>query len=176
MVDITAKLIWYRLGETFDKMAEGGNFLTSWLFSDWDDNLLDILLFGWIGWAVLIVFIVNAVLTFFGPLQPRVARWEKKEGVTGTPVEDHTGAETSRWFNSGLNWFYIHYEYVPEFVELWVKSLNEQVVKLGVSIENPLVYPNLVFSNLLVYSICILQINKECKVPIPVNYINNMRN
>ncbi|XP_071172567.1 C2 domain-containing protein 2-like isoform X2 [Mytilus edulis] len=131
MVDITAKLIWYRLGETFDKMAEGGNRVTSWLFSDWDDNLLDVLLFGWIGWAVLVVLVVNAVLTFFGPLQPRVARWEKKEGVSGAPVQVETGAESTRWLNSGLNWFYLHYDSVPEFIELWVKSLNEQVVKLG---------------------------------------------
>ncbi|CAC5415082.1 unnamed protein product [Mytilus coruscus] len=112
-------------------MAEGGNRVTSWLFSDWDDNLLDVLLFGWIGWAVLVVLIVNAVLTFFGPLQPRVARWEKKEGVSGAPVEVETGAETTRWLNSGLNWFYLHYDSVPEFIELWVKSLNEQVLKLG---------------------------------------------
>lgn len=147
MVDITAKLIWYRLGETFDKMAEGGNRVTSWLFSDWDDNLLDVLLFGWIGWAVLVVLVVNAVLTFFGPLQPRVARWEKKEGVSGAPVEVETGAESTRWLNSGLNWFYLHYDSVPEFIELWVKSLNEQVVKLGVSfsvtIQSLLCTPNI---------------------------------
>lgn len=135
MVDITAKLIWYRLGETFDKMAAGGNTITSWLFSDWDDNLLDVLLFGWIGWAVLVVLIVNAVLTFFGPLQPRVARWEKKEGASGAPIEDESGAETTRWLNSGLNWFYLHYDNIPEFIELWVKSLNDQVLKLGVSFD-----------------------------------------
>lgn len=132
MVDITAKLIWYRLGETFDKMATAAEML--WL--DWDDHILDILLFGWIGWAAIIFLVVNGVLTFFGPLQPRMNVDRVKEGKSGATVAAGTGNESCQWLNSALNWFYLHYDKFPEFVDAWVKALNEQVVKLGVSINN----------------------------------------
>lgn len=131
MADITLKLIWYRLGESFDKMANAGQGITAWLFSDWDDNLLDVLLFGWIGWAVLVVIIVNAVLTFFGPLKPRDSWDQSTRGVPGTIVVEKTGAESCQWLNSALNWFYLHYDKFPEFVDAWVLGLNEQTTKLG---------------------------------------------
>lgn len=134
MADITLKLIWYRLGESFDKMANAGQGITAWLFSDWDDNLLDVLLFGWIGWAVLVVIIVNAVLTFFGPLKPRDSWDQSTKGVSGAIVVEKTGAETCQWLNSALNWFYLHYDKFPEFVDAWVLGLNDQTTKLGVSI------------------------------------------
>ncbi|XP_033758789.1 LOW QUALITY PROTEIN: phospholipid transfer protein C2CD2L-like [Pecten maximus] len=131
MAHITLKLIWYRLGETFDKMAAASENITAWL--DWDDHLLDFLLIGWIGWAALVVVVVNSVLTFFGPLQPRgdfVVR--TKEGATGAKVVAGTGgAESCQWLNSALNWFYLHYDKFPEFVDVWVKALNDQSVKLG---------------------------------------------
>ncbi|XP_021354892.1 phospholipid transfer protein C2CD2L-like isoform X4 [Mizuhopecten yessoensis] len=131
MAHITFKLIWYRLGETFDKMAAASENITAWL--DWDDHLLDFLLIGWIGWAALVVVVVNSVLTFFGPLQPRgdfVIR--TKEGATGPKVIAGTGgAESCQWLNSALNWFYLHYDKFPDFVDVWVKSLNDQSVKLG---------------------------------------------
>lgn len=136
MVDITLKLIWYRLGESFDKMANAGQGITAWLFSDWDDNLLDVLLFGWIGWAVLVVIIVNAVLTFFGPLKPRDSWDQSTRGVPGTIVVEKTGSESCQWLNSALNWFYLHYDKFPEFVDAWVLGLNEQTTKLGVSMLN----------------------------------------
>ncbi|XP_061183848.1 phospholipid transfer protein C2CD2L-like isoform X4 [Saccostrea echinata] len=131
MADITLKLIWYRLGESFDKMANAGQGITAWLFSDWDDNLLDVLLFGWIGWAVLVVIIVNAVLTFFGPLKPRDSWDQSTVGVSGPIVIDKTGSESCQWLNSALNWFYLHYDKFPEFVDAWVLGLNEQTIKLG---------------------------------------------
>ncbi|XP_060073125.1 titin-like [Ylistrum balloti] len=112
-------------------MAAASENITAWL--DWDDHLLDFLLIGWIGWAALVVMVVNSVLTFFGPLQPRgdfVIR--TKEGATGAKVVSGTGgAESCQWLNSALNWFYLHYEKFPEFVDVWVKALNEQSVKLG---------------------------------------------
>ena len=115
-------------------MANVGNGITAWLFSDWDDNLLDVLLFGWIGWAVLVIVVVNALLTFFGPLKPR-DHWETStKGTTGVIVQPGTGTESTQWLNSALNWFYLHYDRFPEFVDAWVKALNEQVVKLGVSV------------------------------------------
>ena len=105
------------------------------IWFEWDDYLLDILLFGWFGWAVVIIFIVNTVLTFFGPLQPRVhSTWDRKDVVGGgskTPVV--AGVESCNWLNTGLNWIYLHYDRFPEFVDIWVKALNEQVSKLGVS-------------------------------------------
>ncbi|XP_048775657.1 C2 domain-containing protein 2-like isoform X8 [Ostrea edulis] len=131
MADITLKLIWYRLGESFDKMANAGQGITAWLFSDWDDNLLDVLLFGWIGWAVLVVMIVNAVLTFFGPLKPRDSWDRSTTGVTGAIVIEKPGSESCQWLNSALNWFYLHYDKFPEFVDAWVLGLNEQTIKLG---------------------------------------------
>lgn len=117
-------------------MANAGQGITAWLFSDWDDNLLDVLLFGWIGWAVLVVIIVNAVLTFFGPLKPRDSWDQSTRGVPGTIVVEKTGSESCQWLNSALNWFYLHYDKFPEFVDAWVLGLNEQTTKLGVSMLN----------------------------------------
>ncbi|KAK3106854.1 hypothetical protein FSP39_001393 [Pinctada imbricata] len=112
-------------------MANVGSGITAWLFSDWDDNLLDVLLFGWIGWAALVIVVVNALLTFFGPLKPRDTWDSGIKGTTGAVVQAGTGSESCQWLNSGLNWFYLHYDKFPDFVDAWVKALNEQVVKLG---------------------------------------------
>ena len=133
MADITVKLIWYKLGETVSKMAEAGAKMESWF--SWEEHFLDVLLIGWISWAFFIVAVVNAVLTFFGPLQPRIS-WDKsKDGGQSTTTVAHgpLQPESTFWLNSALNWFYLHYNRFPEFIDAWVIALNEQVNKLGVS-------------------------------------------
>ena len=136
MADITVKLIWYKVGETVSKMAETGAKMESWF--SWEEHFLDVLLIGWISWGIFIVAVVNAVLTFFGPLQPRIS-WDKsRDGGAGTTVVKHgpLQPESTLWLNVALNWFYLHYNSFPEFIDAWVFSLNEQVNKLGVSIDD----------------------------------------
>lgn len=133
MADITVKLIWYKLSETVSKMAEAGAKMESWF--SWEEHFLDVLLIGWISWAIFIVAVVNAMLTFFGPLQPRIS-WDKSRdgGQTSTTVaHGPQQPESTFWLNSALNWFYLHYNKFPDFIDAWVLALNEQVHKLGVS-------------------------------------------
>uniref|UniRef100_A0A0B7BHJ9 C2 domain-containing protein n=1 Tax=Arion vulgaris TaxID=1028688 RepID=A0A0B7BHJ9_9EUPU len=130
MADITLKLIWYRLGEVSEKMAETGR---SWYTElDFDSYVLDLLLLGWCTLCLLIILVVNAIVSAFGPLQRRPR--EKNRG--DTEGESLTGAvlpiETAKWFNDAVNWFYLHYYYsAPEYIVEWLKSLNEQLIKLG---------------------------------------------
>ncbi|XP_035828502.1 uncharacterized protein LOC118478624 [Aplysia californica] len=129
MADITVRLIWYKLGEVSEKMAEAGR--TWYTELDFDSYVLDLLLLGWCTLCLVVIASVNALVAAFGPLQrqPRDRYREYKEG------ESLTGAvlpvETALWFNSAVNWFYLHYYHAPEFVDDWLKSLNEQLGKLG---------------------------------------------
>uniref|UniRef100_A0A2C9L2B8 C2 domain-containing protein n=1 Tax=Biomphalaria glabrata TaxID=6526 RepID=A0A2C9L2B8_BIOGL len=130
MADITLRLIWYRLGEVREKMAETGR--TWYTELDFDSYVLDLLLLGWCTLCFIVILAVNAIVAAFGPLQrqPREKFRETKDGeisLTGAVLQ----LETAQWFNSAVNWFYLHYYHAPEFVDEWVKSLNEQVVKLG---------------------------------------------
>ncbi|KAH9491406.1 hypothetical protein Btru_031267 [Bulinus truncatus] len=133
MADITLRLIWYKLGEVREKMADTSR--TWYTELDFDSYVLDLLLLGWCTLCFIVILAVNAIVAAFGPLQrqPREKFREITEGETSL-----TGAalplETAQWFNNAVNWFYLHYYHAPEFVDEWVKSLNEQVVKLGVSI------------------------------------------
>ena len=132
MADITVKLIWYRLSETFSKMAEAGANVQSWF--SWEDHFLDFLLVFWISGGILIIGVVNSLTSFFGPLQPRISWAKSKTDTTSSAIEKQGPheAETTFWLNSALNWFYLHYNYVPEFVDAWITSLNDQANKLGV--------------------------------------------
>ncbi|XP_052286622.1 phospholipid transfer protein C2CD2L-like isoform X7 [Dreissena polymorpha] len=130
MADITLKLIWYKLGETYTKMAEAGANM-SWF--SWEEHFLDCLLVFWISSGLLIVGVVNSLTTFFGPLQPRISWRQSKDGGTSSPAtpQGPTGPESTQWLNSALNWLYLHYDQFPEFVDAWIQALNEQANKLG---------------------------------------------
>lgn len=131
MADITLRLIWYKLGEVSENMAEAGR---SWYTElDFDSYVLDLLLLGWCTFCFLIILAVNAIVAAFGPLQRR-----PREKIRGdTEGESLSGAvlplETAKWFNDAVNWFYLHYYYSPEYVDDWLRALNEQLTKLGVS-------------------------------------------
>ena len=134
MADITLRLIWYKLGEVSGKMAEAGR--TWYTELDFDSYVLDLLLFSWCALSVIVVVTVNAVVSAFGPMQKQPRDWDSRgsglkegESLTGAPL----AIESAKWFNNALNWFYLHYYYSPEFVDDWLNSLNEQLLKLGVS-------------------------------------------
>ncbi|XP_064604423.1 LOW QUALITY PROTEIN: C2 domain-containing protein 2-like [Liolophura sinensis] len=129
MADITLRLIWYRLGETRGKMAEAAGQAWQWYEDFTSDHILDILLFGFIGWAGLCMLVLKAWVLVFGPIQFRQTE-RSREG--GQKTSGHTGeGEGLLWLNSTLNWFYLHYNVFPQFVETWLKSLNDQAQKLG---------------------------------------------
>ncbi|XP_052804410.1 phospholipid transfer protein C2CD2L-like isoform X2 [Mya arenaria] len=131
MADLTLKLIWYRLGETYSKMAEAGANMQSWF--SWEDHFLDFLLFFWISSGLIIVGVVNSLTSFFGPLQPRISWDRSKDGGSSSKAipQGPLQPESTFWLNSALNWFYLHYEQFPEFVDAWTTSLNQQANKLG---------------------------------------------
>lgn len=112
-------------------MADTGR---SWYTElDFDSYVLDLLLIGWCTICVVIIVTVNAIVSAFGPLQrqPQEKIRGEREGVSlsGTVLP----VETAKWFNDAVSWFYLHYYYTPEYAEEWLKSLNDQLTKLGVS-------------------------------------------
>ncbi|BFZ13818.1 hypothetical protein BsWGS_16857 [Bradybaena similaris] len=130
MADITLRLVWYKLGEVGGKMADAGR---SWYTElDFDSYVLDLLLLGWCTLCFVIILVVNAIVGAFGPLQKRPKEQRSRGEAEG---ESLTGAalplETAKWFNDAVNWFYLHYYHSPDFMHDWLKSLNEQLTKLG---------------------------------------------
>ena len=135
MVDITAKLIWYRLGETYSNMAENYGRFQEWYqnFSWTKVDILDMFFLGWILLAFIAVGVINIVLRFFGPPKRRTrAGDDQTRGLSGVD-RGLGGGETARWVNSTISWLYVHYDTSPELLESWLRALNEQARKLGVS-------------------------------------------
>ena len=137
MADITLKLIWYRLGETYTNMADKYEKFMDW-YSDFSwrrVDFLDMLFLGWLLAAFIVVGLINIYLRFFGRLKPAGSgvtggTW----GAPGVAVVGAPGAgESCQWVNSLLSWLYLHYEHTPEFVDCWLKALNEQARKQTVS-------------------------------------------
>ncbi|XP_067679958.1 phospholipid transfer protein C2CD2L-like isoform X13 [Haliotis asinina] len=131
MADITLRLIWYKLGESSSKMAEAAATWYSKL--RWEDHFLDILLIGWFCWCSVIVIVINSFVSFVGPLQRRLPSetLRAKEVGAKPALPKGPGIETCQWFNTALNWFYLHYYHSADFLDEWIKSLNEQMTKLG---------------------------------------------
>ncbi|XP_046554285.1 phospholipid transfer protein C2CD2L-like [Haliotis rubra] len=131
MADITLRLIWYKLGESSSKMAEAAATWYSKL--RWEDHFLDILLIGWFCWCSVIVIVINSFVSFVGPLQRRLPSetLRAKEVGAKPALPKAPGIETCQWFNTALNWFYLHYYHSADFLDEWIKSLNEQMTKLG---------------------------------------------
>ncbi|XP_048258085.1 uncharacterized protein LOC124117292 isoform X11 [Haliotis rufescens] len=131
MADITLRLIWYKLGESSSKMAEAAATWYSKL--RWEDHFLDILLIGWFCWCSVIVIVINSFVSFVGPLQRRLPSetLRVKEAGAKPALPKGPGIETCQWFNTALNWFYLHYYHSADFLDEWIKSLNEQMTKLG---------------------------------------------
>ncbi|WAR05647.1 hypothetical protein MAR_021016 [Mya arenaria] len=77
--------------------------------------------------------VVNSLTSFFGPLQPRISWDRSKDGGSSSKAipQGPLQPESTFWLNSALNWFYLHYEQFPEFVDAWTTSLNQQANKLG---------------------------------------------
>jgi len=77
----------------------------------------------------LVVGAINLYLRFFG--LPRYGKGAASNGAVpqgsgGTPIR---GGETCAWINSALSWIYLHYNSTPEFVDAWLKALNDEARK-----------------------------------------------
>ncbi len=133
MADVTLRLIWYRLGEGYTNLADKYERFLDWYtdFSWRRVDILDMLFLGWLLAAFIVVGCINIYLRFFGRLKP--AGSSAQTGVAAGPGGVNTGApgagESCQWVNSLLSWLYLHYEHTPEFIDCWLKALNEQARK-----------------------------------------------
>ena len=129
MADITMKLLWFKLGETFTLASERYNHLLDWYdtFSWYRVDFLDMLFLGWLLAAFTVVGVINLYLKFFGHANKRTNLRLKSSLSSGTE-------ETVLWLNGLFSWFSKHYKSTPEFVDAWIRSLNEQIRKTNVSI------------------------------------------
>lgn len=133
MADITARLIWYRLKENYESLAQSYEQF-SWRRVD----ILDMLFLGWLLVAFAVVGLVNLYLRFFG--LPKA--FQRRRGLDWRSVDGPgslansgalRGGETVQWINSAVAWIYENYPKRPEFIETWMKALSEEAKKYTVS-------------------------------------------
>ncbi|XP_076438196.1 uncharacterized protein LOC143277304 isoform X2 [Babylonia areolata] len=140
MADITLKLIWYRLSQTYSKMAAAAS--TWYTDLDFDSYVLDLLLFAWCAGAAIVVLSVNSIKNALGPAtkQPAVERFRdyasSGDGALASVPARGQQPETCHWFNTVVGWLYLHYYHSPVYLDEWIKSLNEQLNKLGGPVQN----------------------------------------
>lgn len=138
MADVTAQLIWYRLKENYESLAESYRQF-SWRRVD----ILDMLFLGWVGAAFLVVGLVNLYLRFFGV--PKVL--QRRRGLDGGGGDGRSvdgqgsvgnaggvrGGETAQWINTVVGWLCENCDRKQALVELWAKALTEEARKYTVS-------------------------------------------
>ncbi|GAB1602052.1 C2 domain-containing protein 2-like isoform X6 [Argonauta hians] len=145
MADITFRLIYYRLGESYHNMAEAASSMYANL--TWENYLLDFLLLAWLGWAFVIILLVNVFFHFHGPLKtaandpwaetsgfirPQHGEGETHDYRTNIYSASPSGlSEKCFWLNALIDWFYNRVDTCPILVDTWIFSLNEQARKLG---------------------------------------------
>ena len=139
MADITMRLIWYKLGESYKNMGHKYERFLEWYedFSWRRVDILDMLFLGWLVAAFVVVGAINLYLRFFGLPRYRKRQAGALEGgsapgspgrLSGSPLTSPvvTGGERTEWLNAALSWLYLHYNSTPEFVETWLRALNEE--------------------------------------------------
>lgn len=122
MVDVTAKLVWYKLGETYGNLVEKceklGDFYRNFSLSRLD--ILDMFFLAWIGLAFATVAAIHIYLRFFSK---RTLSFGRAGYVTGL------GGESCFWVNSVLKWLYVHLHQTPWLVQQWIEDLNKTALQ-----------------------------------------------
>lgn len=133
MADITARLIWYRLRENYESLAQSYEEF-SWRRVD----ILDMLFLGWVLVAFVVVGLVNLYLRFFGLPKTFQRRrgldWRSSDGP-GSVANNGSirSGEPVQWINAAVGWIYENYPKRPEFIETWLKALSAEAKKYTVS-------------------------------------------
>lgn len=130
MAHITAGLVWYKLTEKYSDVCEKYDRFLDWHedFSWSRVDFLDMLFLGWLLCAFLVVGAIHLYLRFFGH--------PKKKGITGGEDISSKNGESLEWLNSALSWLFHHYNNTPEFVDAWIRALNDQSRKQQVFFNN----------------------------------------
>ena len=128
MADITLKIVWYRLGETYTDLCGKYEHFLDWYeeFSWSRVDFLDMLFLGWLLAAFVVVGAINLYLRFFG--HPK----QSSQSICGGGISPRDG-ETAQWLNAYFTWIHKHYLNTPELVEAWIRAVNEQTRKHSVS-------------------------------------------
>ncbi|ELU12045.1 hypothetical protein CAPTEDRAFT_219768 [Capitella teleta] len=123
MADITLKLIWYRLGESYKNVGVKYDRFLEWCedFSWSRVDILDMLFLGWLLLAFVVVAAINLYLRFFG-----LPKYRKGRLTTTGPVSLVTGAEKADWLNAVIAWIHGHYRNTPEIIDTWLRALSEE--------------------------------------------------
>ncbi|GIY70925.1 uncharacterized protein CDAR_63902 [Caerostris darwini] len=152
MVDITAKLFWYRAKEWYEIMADK---LTDIVYTDESKETIDVinlLLLGWILLGLIVYIIGNIVASYLrkrqssSPIQePADENLRTKENVSGEselkasvddvflqekpkisheiPVSDGDDQEIVDWINNVFSWIYKQ-RVVSPVIDAWLSALN----------------------------------------------------
>lgn len=124
MAHITCSIVWYKLTEKYTDMCEKYDRFLDWYedFSWSRVDFLDMLFLGWLLAAFLVVGAIHLYLRFFG--HPKSRR-----GITEANTVTAKNGESLEWLNTALSWLNQHYSNTPEFVDAWIRALNEQARK-----------------------------------------------
>ena len=134
MADITLRIIWYKLGESYKNVGSKYERFLEWYeeFSWRRVDILDMLFLGWLLVAFVVVGAINLYLRFFGLPRYRKRQQGALDGVggsgSGAPLSTPLvkGGEKTEWLSAAVNWLYQHYNSTPEFVDTWLRALNEE--------------------------------------------------
>ena len=152
MADLTARLVWYRLGECYRNFGERYERFQEWCAEDFSwrrVDLLDMLFLGWLVAAFLVVGAINLYLRFFG-----LPRNKNRRDESVHPSSTVKGGESVQWINSALSWLYLHYNSTPELIESWLRALNEQTRKHPVSLLFTSLFTSCVWGTLGLFTCC----------------------
>ena len=129
MADITLKLIGYRLGEWYKNTGTKCERFLEWYedFSLRRVDILDMLFLGWLLAAFLVVGAINLYLRFFG--LPKYRRFRDGVSRDGLLSAGGGAGESCNWLNTTLSWIQLHYNSTPEFVDAWLRALNDHAKK-----------------------------------------------
>ena len=135
MADITAKLIAYRLSESFTNMANWYSEVAEWYqheFSWRSVEILDMLVLGWVLLALVVVGLINIYLHFFGPWRKGLS--SRGKGLApAVGVQDSAG-ETCHWVNAAISWLHSQTITSLRLSDSWLQALNKESEKNPVSI------------------------------------------
>ncbi|CAH1796737.1 unnamed protein product [Owenia fusiformis] len=136
MVDITARLVWYKLGETYSNMADAASNAQTWYTTmDWEKvDLLDAFFIGVVVLTVVSYGVLTVVFSLFGK---QIKDWQKPKprwSETGEGSSPNFG-ESCQWVNSAVNWLYLHYTTTPDFLQAWLNALNEASRQHGENVQ-----------------------------------------
>ena len=91
-------------------------------------DIVDLFLVFWIAFGIVAVALVQAYVKLFGGRRPKTV--DRVRPLSSPKKRLPIGpVESCQWLNSVINWVYLNYNSTPEYVNSWLRGLNDQAKK-----------------------------------------------